>query len=220
MRDTPRISPRTFPLPYRLAKRGLDLGVALTALLVGGPALTVVALALKRSMGGPVLFRDERAGLGGRPFHLVKFRTMHPARPGEEGPDSDATRLTPLGRRLRETSIDELPSLWNVVTGDMSLVGPRPLPVRYISRYDAEQARRLEVKPGLTGWAQVHGRNRPSWEEKHRLDVWYVDHASMLLDLRILLMTASRVWRGEGVSHEHHATMPEFTGSERGAKGP
>lgn len=195
---------------YQVSKRALDLTVGVMALVMGSPVLAAVAIAVRRSLGSPVLFRQERAGRDGHRFLLVKFRTMRAPDPGEEGPDFDGGRLGPLGRFLRASSLDELPSLANVVRGDLSLVGPRPLPVRYLPRYDAVQVRRHEVKPGLTGWSQVHGRNDLSWDEKHRLDVWYVDHASFRLDLRILLMTVGRVWRRQGISHHDHATMPEF----------
>lgn len=201
-------------MAYPLCKRALDLTVGLVALVVGSPVLAVVAIAVRRTLGPPVLFRQERAGRDGRAFLLVKFRTMRTPRAGEEGPDFDGRRLTPLGRFLRSSSLDELPSLTNVVRGDLSLVGPRPLPVRYLPRYDAVQVRRHDVKPGLTGWSQVHGRNDLSWEEKHGLDVWYVDHASFMLDLKILLMTVGRVWRRQGISHQDHATMPEFLAAE------
>ena len=194
-------------------KRILDLGAAVALLLLAAPVMLVVAALIRWRMGRPVLFRQVRPGLGGRPFTLWKFRTMRDA----TGPDGrtlpDADRLTPLGRRLRRLSLDELPQLVNVLRGELSLVGPRPLLVQYLDRYTPEQARRHEVKPGITGWAQVHGRNALSWEEKFALDVWYVDHWSVGLDLRILLSTLARVVRGEGISHAGEATMPEFTGT-------
>jgi len=195
------------------AKRSLDVAGTLLGLLVLAPLLLGVALAVRATMGSPVLFRQERPGLRGRPFRLLKFRTMRHPRPGEEGPDSDATRLTRLGRFLRATSIDELPTLLNVLRGDMSLVGPRPLLMRYLPRYSPRQYRRHEAKPGITGWAQVNGRNAISWEEKFELDVWYVDHRSFSLDLRILARTFLKVFMREGISREGHATMPEFMGS-------
>ncbi|MGI9119026.1 MAG: sugar transferase [Acidimicrobiales bacterium] len=197
-----------------MGKRLLDLGVSVTVLAAAPPLLAAVAVAVRRAMGAPVLFRQERAGQHGRPFELVKFRTMRHARPHEEGFAFDGDRLTSLGRLLRSTSIDELPSLWNVVTGDLSLVGPRPLPVLYLPRYSPDQARRHEVKPGITGWAQVNGRNRLSWREKFELDVWYVEHRCLLLDLRILAMTVGKVLSGDGISQDAHATMTEFTGPE------
>ncbi len=179
---------------------------------VAAPVLVVAAAAVLLTMGSPVLYRDRRVGRAGRTFELLKFRTMRPLRPGETVPDSDHVRITRVGRVLRRTSIDELPSLLNVLRGDMSLVGPRPLPVRYLDRYTATQARRHDVKPGITGWAQVNGRNAVSWAEKFTLDVWYVDHSSLRLDLRILMMTVLGLLRREGISYEGHATMPEFTG--------
>src|SRR5690606_36933053 len=171
------------------------------------------ALAIRLSMGSPVLFRQQRAGRGGETFELVKFRTMRHPRPGEEGPDSDAARLTRLGRLLRGTSLDELPTLVNVVRGQMSLVGPRPLPVRYLPRYSPVHARRHEVRPGITGWAQANGRNALSWDDQLDMDVWYVDNRSLRLDLRILAATVGSVVRRDGISHEGHATRPEFPGS-------
>ena len=162
-----------------------------------------------------MLYRAQRPGLGGRPFVLLKLRTMREPRPGEPRLASDGARLTRLGWLLRATSVDELPSLWNVLRGDMSLVGPRPLLMQYLDRYTPEQARRHEVKPGLTGWAQIHGRNALTWEEKFRLDVHYVDHVSAALDLRILAKTIGRVLFPEGISAAGHATMPEFMGSPK-----
>ena len=167
-----------------------------------------VAVAVRVSMGSPVLFRQERAGRGGRPFLLAKFRTMR------TGAGTDAERITPLGRFLRRTSLDELPQLFHVISGKMSLVGPRPLPTAYLPRYSPEEARRHEVRPGITGWAQVNGRNAISWAEKFRLDVWYVDHRSLALDAKILFMTVFGVFRQSGINSSSEETMPEFTGSE------
>ena len=161
-------------------------------------------------MGGPVLFRQTRPGLGGKPFTLLKFRTMVHS-DGES--DADAQRLTLLGRGLRSISLDELPQLWNVLAGEMSLIGPRPLLMEYLPLYSPEQARRMEVRPGITGWAQVNGRNAISWEEKFRLDVWYVDNRSFLLDMKILWMTVWQVLSRGGITANQHATMPPFTGS-------
>ncbi|HEX8694182.1 MAG TPA: sugar transferase [Longimicrobium sp.] len=195
------------------AKRALDVVVAAAGLVVLSPVLLGVAAAVRARLGAPVLFRQRRPGLGGRPFTLYKFRTMRHA----EGPDGrtlpDAERLTPLGRFLRGASLDELPELLNVLKGDMSLVGPRPLLMEYLPLYTPEQARRHEVPPGLTGWAQVNGRNALTWEERFRLDAWYVDHASFWLDLKILAMTLGKVFRREGISHAGHATMEVFRGS-------
>ena len=194
------------------AKRASDVIGSVALLGVAAPVLVVAAAAVLLTMGSPVLYRDRRAGRAGRTFELLKFRTMRPLRPGETVPESDHVRITRVGQVLRRTSIDELPSLLNVLRGDMSLVGPRPLPVRYLDRYTATQARRHDVKPGITGWAQVNGRNAVSWAEKFTLDVWYVDHSSLRLDLRILMMTVLGLLRRQGISYEGHATMPEFTG--------
>lgn len=207
-------------LPSDLAKRALDVAIGGAALVVSSPVLAAVAIGVRRSTGGPVLFRQERAGKDGRPFQLVKLRTMREPEAGEEGPEFDGRRVTPVGRFLRSTSIDELPSLWNVLVGDLSLVGPRPLPGRYVARYDPVQRRRLAVKPGITGWAQVNGRNSLSWTEKLELDIWYVENRSLLLDVRILGMTALKVFRREGISQDGHATMPEFTGGKADMRVP
>jgi lipopolysaccharide/colanic/teichoic acid biosynthesis glycosyltransferase len=187
-------------------KRTLDLAGSVALLLVTSPVLAIAALAIRATMGVPVLYRQKRTGLDARTFTLVKLRTMAPAPPDT----ADADRITSLGRWLRSTSIDELPQLWNVLRGDMSLVGPRPLLPEYLDRYTPEQARRHAVRPGLTGLAQVSGRNALTWAEKFELDVWYVDHASLALDLRILWRTARCVLRGRGVAAPGHATMPEF----------
>jgi lipopolysaccharide/colanic/teichoic acid biosynthesis glycosyltransferase len=197
----------------RWGKPLLDRTAAAAGLVVLSPVLGAVALLVRTKLGGPVLFRQTRPGLGGEPFEMVKFRTMTDAR----GPDGallpDAQRLTPLGRFLRGSSLDELPELWNVLKGDMSLVGPRPLLMRYLDRYTPEQTRRHEVRPGITGLAQVYGRNAIGWDEKLAYDVSYVDRISLSLDLRILLRTVFQVVRRDGISAESHATMPEFTGS-------
>jgi len=190
-------------------KRLVDFLVSLVLLVALSPVMLIVAIGVWFDVGAPVLFRQERPGLLGRPFMLYKFRTM---RGGELSGSSDAQRLTNFGRRLRATSLDELPELWNVLRGDMSLVGPRPLLMRYLPLYSAEQMRRHDVKPGLTGWAQVNGRNALDWDDKFKLDVWYVDHRSMALDLEILLRTAAAVFGREGISYEDSATMHEFTG--------
>ena len=197
----------------RPVKRLFDLAAAGGALLLLTPLLLVLALAVRINLGRPVLFRQLRPGRHGRIFQLWKFRTMTEARGANRELRSDAERLTPFGRWLRATSLDELPTLVNVVRGDMSLVGPRPLLVEYLPLYAPEQARRHEVRPGITGWAQVNGRNALSWEQKFRLDVWYVDHRSWLLDLRIILLTLAKVFRREGISAAGEATMPRFTGS-------
>jgi lipopolysaccharide/colanic/teichoic acid biosynthesis glycosyltransferase/glycosyltransferase involved in cell wall biosynthesis len=193
-------------------KRALDLSRTVPALILLSPVLAGLALIVRWRMGSPVLFRQQRPGLGGRPFTMLKFRTMSDARDehGELLPDE--ARLEAIGRFLRRASLDELPALWCVVLGDMSLVGPRPLLMQYLERYSPQQARRHEVKPGITGWAQVNGRNAISWEQKFACDVWYVDHRSLWLDLKILVLTVWKVVRGEGVAAAGHATMPEFRG--------
>ena len=196
-----------------MIKRGLDIAIAATALLLAAPVLLFVAIAVRVNLGGPVLFRQQRPGLHGRPFTMVKFRTMRDALGRDGRPLPDADRLTPFGALLRSTSLDELPELWNVVRGDMSLVGPRPLLMEYLDRYTPEQARRHEVRPGVTGWAQIHGRNALSWEERFRLDVWYVEHQSLRLDLQILRRTLALVLRRTGVSANGEATMPVFQGN-------
>jgi len=194
-------------------KRLIDIVGALSGLVLFGIPMLVIAVLVWKELGSPVLFRQMRPGLHGKPFVLYKFRTMIDARDPEGGLLPDEQRLTKFGRWLRATSLDELPELWNVLKGDMSLVGPRPLLMEYLGRYTPEQARRHDVKPGITGWAQVNGRNALSWEEKFKLDVWYVDNWNLGLDLRILLMTVVKVLRREGINAEGHATMPEFTGS-------
>ena len=188
-------------------KRGLDLLIVAATAPVWVPLAAVVALLVLLFMGRPVLFVDIRAGRGGVPFCLFKFRTMRP------GPGSDAERTGCFGRFLRASSLDELPELWNVLRGEMSLVGPRPLPVRYLSRYSPVQSRRHEVLPGITGWAQVNGRNAISWEEKLRLDVEYVDNRSLAMDAKIFLLTLVRVVVPRGVNHGVGETMPEFEGT-------
>jgi sugar transferase EpsL len=194
-------------------KRALDFTIAAAMLILLSPLLVVIALAIRITMGRPVFFRQIRPGYHGRPFTVVKFRTMT-GDGSHADPSLDATRLTRLGAVLRPFSLDELPQLWNVLKGDMSLVGPRPLMMQYLERYSPEQARRQDVLPGITGWAQINGRNAVSWEEKFHLDVWYVDHQSFLLDLRILAATIWRVLKQEGVSQQGHATMPEFMGTK------
>lgn len=195
------------------SKRGLDLCLAVPGLILLSPLLLILALLVRIFLGAPVLFRQTRPGYLGKPFTLLKFRTMNEARDEQGNLLPDEQRLTRLGRFLRATSLDELPELINVVRGEMSLVGPRPLLMQYLERYTEEQARRHHVLPGITGWAQIHGRNALSWEEKFQLDVWYVDHWSLGLDLKILLQTVWKVLRREGISQEGYATAPEFLGS-------
>jgi len=195
-------------------KRCLDLMVASSALVVLAPVLIAVAVVVRILIGGPIFFRQVRPALNGCLFQLLKFRTMTDERDAEGRPLPDGERLTPLGRLLRDASLDELPELFNVLRGEMSLVGPRPLLPQYLSRYNEFQRRRHEVKPGITGWAQVNGRNALTWEHKFELDVWYVDHRSLWLDLKILWLTVLKVLKREGIAQEGHATMPEFMGSQ------
>ncbi len=197
----------------RHLKRGVDVLAAALGLVVLAPLLALLAALVRWRLGAPVLFRQVRPGLGGRPFELIKFRTMTDARDAEEKLLPDAVRLTRFGKFLRQTSLDELPELWNVLKGEMSLVGPRPLLMEYLPRYSPEQARRHEVRPGLTGWAQVNGRNAISWPEKFALDVWYVDHVSAMLDVKIIGMTIKSVMRREGINQQNHATAMPFRGS-------
>lgn len=194
-------------------KRVVDFLVASIGVLLLSPLFVVIALGVRFTMGSPVFFRQTRPGQGGRAFTLLKFRTMKVEQVGA-GALSDGERLTPLGRVLRRTSLDELPELINVVRGEMSLVGPRPLLMEYLPLYNPEQARRHEVRPGITGWAQVNGRNGIDWEEKFRLDLWYVEHRSLMLDLRILWMTVAGVLSARGISHPGQATMERFRGTK------
>ena len=187
-------------------KRLVDTLIVILAAPVWLPVLALAMVLVRVFDGAPVIFRQERAGLGGKPFRMMKLRTMR----GGEG--TDAERMTRLGRFLRAASVDELPQLLHVLSGKMSLVGPRPLPTRYLPRYSPEQARRHEVRPGITGWAQVNGRNALSWDEKFKLDVWYVDHHSFFLDLKILLITVFRAVKRDGINHPGSDTMDEFLG--------
>jgi lipopolysaccharide/colanic/teichoic acid biosynthesis glycosyltransferase len=198
-----------------MLKRAFDIVFSACWLIGFAPLLLVVAVLVRLKLGSPVLFIQERPGFLGRPFRMVKFRTMTDAR----GPDGellpDEQRLTPFGRFLRSSTLDEFPEMWNVLIGDMSVVGPRPLLMRYVSRYSPFQARRMEVRPGVTGWAQVNGRNLLSWEEKFALDVWYVDHRTFWLDMKIVVMTFFRVFARSGINSDKAATMEEFRGSGR-----
>jgi sugar transferase EpsL len=198
---------------YRPVKRGIDVVGSLVLLVVGSPFLLVIAGAVRVALGSPVLFRQQRPGLGGKPFILYKFRTMTSACDANGGLLPDAQRLTRFGRFLRSSSLDELPELFNVLRGDMSLVGPRPLLMQYIGRYSTEQMRRHDVRPGITGWVQVNGRNALSWEQKFEFDVWYVDHVSLRLDVKILVRTVASIVRRDGISLEGHATTVEFLGT-------
>ncbi len=195
-------------------KQCLDRLAAATGLLCLAPVMATSALLVRATLGSPVLFRQVRPGRGGRPFQLLKFRTMLDTRDADGNLLPDDQRLTRIGQLLRATSLDELPQLWNVLRGDMSLVGPRPLLVEYLPRYSPEQARRHDVLPGITGWAQVNGRNALGWEERFRLDIWYVDHWSFALDVKILALTLLRVLQRQGISYEGDATMFKFRGDE------
>jgi sugar transferase EpsL len=204
-----------FPPGMPLSKRLFDLVLSLIGLVLLSPVMLVVSLLVRRCLGKPVLFRQIRPGYKARLFEVYKFRTMNDARDSLGNLLPDAERLTRLGRFLRSSSLDELPELVNVLRGEMSLVGPRPLFAKYLERYSPEQARRHEVLPGITGWAQINGRNAISWEDKFRLDVWYVDNWSFWLDLKILLLTLWKVIRREGISQPGHATAEEFMGTSR-----
>lgn len=196
-----------------MIKRISDIIGAGTGLLLFSPVLIIVFLMVRLQIGSPVIFRQTRPGRGSKPFNMIKFRTMRDVIDAKGNPLPDAERLTRLGRFLRSSSLDELPELWNVLKGDMSLVGPRPLLMEYLSLYSPEQARRHEVRPGITGWAQVNGRNAISWDEKFALDVWYVDNRSLWLDLKIIWLTVRKVVRREGISAAGEVTMSKFTGN-------
>lgn len=193
-------------------KRLFDLSISLILLIILLPLMVVVAVLIRAKLGSPVLFKQERPGLNGVPFYLYKFRTMNDKKGADGQLLSDALRLTPFGKKLRQLSLDELPQLLNVLKGELSLVGPRPLLMEYLPLYTPEQARRHEVKPGITGWAQINGRNAITWEHKFALDVWYVDNRSFLLDLKILFLTVAKVIKREGVSQAGHATTEKFRG--------
>lgn len=196
-----------------MIKRFFDFLAAGSALVVLSPIIAIVALLIRRKLGSPVFFRQTRPGLHGKPFEMVKFRTMLDATDKHGNPLPDDQRMTPFGSFLRATSLDELPELWNVLKGDMSLVGPRPLLMEYLPLYSKEQYRRHEVRPGVTGWAQVNGRNALSWDEKFKLDVWYVENRSFWLDIKILVLTVKKVLVRDGISAEGQATMERFRGS-------
>lgn len=196
-----------------MIKRLFDIVASVLGLLVLSPVIIIVAWQIRKKLGSPVLFRQVRPGRDGQPFEMVKFRTMRDALDGQGNPLPDSERLTPFGQFLRSTSLDELPELWNVLKGDMSLVGPRPLLMEYLPLYSAEQYRRHEARPGVTGWAQINGRNALSWEDKFKLDVWYVDNQSLWLDIKILFLTVKKVLVRDGISAAGEATMTKFTGS-------
>ncbi|QXI30228.1 sugar transferase [Pseudomonas vanderleydeniana] len=198
-----------------MIKRIMDILVAASALLLLSPVMLIVAWLIRRKLGSPILFRQVRPGMHARPFQMVKFRTMRDACDAEGNPLPDVERMTPFGRFLRSSSLDELPELWNVLKGDMSLVGPRPLLMEYLPLYSAEQSRRHDVRPGVTGWAQINGRNAISWDEKFKFDIWYVDNRSILLDLRIILQTVRKVLARNDINAAGEVTITKFTGSKR-----
>lgn len=195
-------------------KRLFDILISFTALIFLAPVLALLAWQVKRKMGSPVVFRQLRPGKGGKPFAMIKFRTMRDEVDDAGRPLPDDVRLTAFGSFLRSTSLDELPELWNVIKGEMSLVGPRPLLIEYLPLYTAEQSRRHEVRPGITGWAQINGRNELSWEDKFKLDVWYVDHRSLWLDIKIISLTIGKVLKRDGISSQGEVTMSRFQGNK------
>ncbi|MBA5696483.1 sugar transferase [Acinetobacter radioresistens] len=197
-----------------MLKRFLDIIIASIALILLLPLYTFVAYKVKKNLGSPVLFRQVRPGLHGRPFEMIKFRTMKDAIDANGQPLPDSERLTPFGRMLRSSSLDEMPELWNVIKGDMSIVGPRPLLMEYLPLYSPEQAKRHDVRPGMTGYAQVNGRNAISWEEKFKLDTWYVENQSIWLDFKIMFKTVHKVLAKDDISAKGEATMTRFTGSQ------
>ncbi|WP_180028533.1 sugar transferase [Acinetobacter sp. YH16032] len=196
-----------------MLKRIIDITIASTALILLSPVYLIVAHKVKKNLGSPVLFRQVRPGLHGKPFEMIKFRTMKDALDTEGNPLPDSERLTPFGKMLRATSLDEMPELWNVIKGDMSIVGPRPLLMEYLPLYNQEQAKRHNVRPGITGYAQVNGRNAISWEKKFELDTWYVEHQSLWLDFKIMLKTIKKVIAKDDISAEGEATTTKFTGT-------
>ena len=197
-----------------MLKRSLDIIIASTALILLSPLYLYVAHKVKKNLGSPVLFRQIRPGLHGKPFEMIKFRTMKDALDEQGNPLPDSERLTPFGKMLRSTSLDEMPELWNVIKGDMSVVGPRPLLMEYLPLYNKEQAKRHDVRPGMTGHAQVNGRNAISWEQKFKLDTWYVDNRSLWLDFKIMLKTVKKVIAKDDISEAGEATMTKFTGTK------
>ncbi|MEG0348986.1 MAG: sugar transferase [Acinetobacter sp.] len=197
-----------------MLKRILDVAIASTALVLLSPVYALVAYKVKKNLGSPVLFRQTRPGLHGQPFEMIKFRSMKDALDAAGNPLPDSERLTPFGKMLRATSLDEMPELWNVIKGDMSIVGPRPLLMEYLPLYNSEQAKRHEVRPGITGYAQVNGRNAISWEKKFELDTWYVENQSLWLDFKIMLKTVKKVLAKDDISAEGEVTMQKFTGTK------
>ena len=195
-------------------KRTFDFITSFCALVALSPIIALIALKIHKNLGSPVLFRQTRPGMNGKPFEMIKFRTMKDAVDEHGNPLPDSERMTPFGDKLRNSSLDELPEFWNVLKGDMSLVGPRPLLMQYLPLYSDEQARRHEVRPGITGWAQINGRNALSWDEKFKQDVWYVDNRSFWLDIKILFLTVKKVVVKEGIAADGHVTMEPFKGSD------
>lgn len=203
---------------HKLLKRLFDITASAAGLIILSPVFLILIYLIKKNLGSPVFFTQERPGLNGKPFKMIKFRSMRDAVDSDGNPLPDSERLTPFGKKLRATSLDELPELWNVLKGEMSLVGPRPLLMHYLPLYNDFQNRRHEMKPGVTGWAQVNGRNALSWDEKFAHDVWYIDNHSFWLDMKILLLTVKKVFIKEGISAEGEATMPYFTGNDHEQK--
>ena len=201
-----------------MLKKIIDIFGSAAGLLILSPVLLALAILIRRQMGAPVLFRQIRPGRGAKPFEMLKFRSMLDTTNTTGQPLSDTDRLTPFGKKLRATSLDELPSLWNVLKGEMSLVGPRPLLMEYVSLYSPQQARRMEVRPGITGWAQINGRNALSWNEKFALDVWYVDNRTIWLDLKILALTIRKVLASDGITTAEGSMMPPFRGASQNAR--
>ena len=195
-------------------KRLFDIIASASGLIILSPVFLILAYLIRKNLGAPVFFTQERPGKDGKPFKMIKFRSMRDAVDKDGNPLPDSERLTPFGKKLRATSLDELPELWNVLKGDMSLVGPRPLLMSYLPLYNDFQFRRHEMRPGVTGWAQVNGRNAISWDEKFAYDIWYIDHFSLWFDMKILFLTIKKVFIKEGISAEGEATMPYFTGND------
>ena len=197
-----------------MMKRLLDIIISLSALILLAPLYVVIGYKVKKNLGSPILFKQTRPGLHTRPFEMIKFRTMKDATDSSGNLLPDSMRMTAFGTMLRSSSLDELPELWNVLKGDMSLVGPRPLLMEYVPLYNKEQTRRHEMRPGITGWAQINGRNNISWNDKFKLDVWYIDNQSLLLDLKILLLTVKKVIIKEGINEKNEVTMSKFSGNK------
>lgn len=195
-------------------KRLFDIIASVSGLIILSPVFLILAYLIRKNLGAPVFFTQERPGKDGKPFKMIKFRSMRDAVDKDGNPLPDSERLTPFGKKLRAASLDELPELWNVLKGDMSLVGPRPLLMSYLPLYNDFQFRRHEMRPGVTGWAQVNGRNAISWDEKFAYDIWYIDHFSLRFDMKILFLTIKKVFIKEGISAEGEATMPYFTGND------